>query len=166
MPSEKALNQKKQEVQELVAKLKDAKSVVLVDYKGLNVENDSKLRAEMRKENIDYSVIKNTMLRFAFNETGYEAFVPYLEGSTAVAISQDEIAPAKILQKYVSKSKTIFNFKAGMINGTLMNPDQLKDIASLPPREGLIAQVAGSMNAIIASLARGISEVAKQKEAA
>lgn len=166
MPSEKVLKKKQTMVQELTDKIKDAKSIVLVDYKGINVEDDTKLRAEMRKEDVDYTVVKNSLLDFAFKNAGLEDFLPQLVGSTALAVSEDEVAPARVLQKYAAKSKDVFNFKLGYIDGKYMNPDELKALASLPSREGLVAQVAGSLNGIVAALARALNEVANQEPAA
>lgn len=162
MPSKDVLLQKQQIVKELSEKLKNAKSVVLVDYKGINVADDTKLRADLRAEGIDYSVVKNTLLTFACKEANCEDLIPHLTGTTAIAMSDDEVAPARILDKYASKNKTAFNLKAGRINGEFFDAAKLSAIASLPSREGLIAQVAGSFNSIIASLARAISEVAKK----
>ena len=93
MPSEKILEQKKAFVSELAEKMKNASSGVLVDYKGITVENDTKLRSEMRKNNIDYSVIKNSLIRFAAKQVGYDALESVLEGTTALAISADPVAP-------------------------------------------------------------------------
>jgi len=164
MPSEKILSEKKQQVAAISDKLRSAASVVLVDYKGINVENDTKMRAEMRAESVDYSVVKNTLFKLACQETGLTDFIPVLEGTTAVAVSSDEVAPARIIQKYSARYRDRFNFKMGYVGGRFVNPDQLKSIAALPGREGLIGQVAGTLNGIIASLARAISEVAKLKE--
>ncbi|MEA4912798.1 MAG: 50S ribosomal protein L10 [Oscillospiraceae bacterium] len=162
MPSKEVLLQKQQAVSDLSAKLKDAKSVVLVDYKGISVADDTKLRAELRAEGVEYKVIKNTLLTFACKDAGLDALLPHLSGTTAVAISDDEIAPARVINKYVLKNKNFFNLKPGYIDGQFADVDMLTSIASLPSREGLIAQVAGSLNGIIASLARAVSEVAKK----
>ena len=162
MPSNTVLLEKQQVVKELTEKLKNAKSIVLVDYKGINVADDTKLRAERREEGVDYAVIKNPLLTFACKEAGFEDFIPSLKGTTAVATSSDEVAPARILNKYVLKSKTVFDMKAGYIGGKFVDVPELTAIASLPSREGLIGQVAGSLNGIIASLARAVSEVAKK----
>jgi len=166
MASEKVLNEKKIIVKALADKLKNAKSIVLVDYKGINVDNDTKLRSELRAEGVDYSVVKNSLLEFACKEAGFDEFVPSLAGTTALAVSQDEVAPARVIQKYAAKNKTVFNFKIGYIGGKYMEPAELKAIATLPSRDTLIAQVAGSFNSIIASFARAISEVAKKQEEA
>jgi large subunit ribosomal protein L10 len=164
MPSEKVLLKKQKLVQDLVEKLKGSSSIVLVDYKGINVENDTKMRAELRAEGVDYTVVKNSLLNFACKDAGFEEFIPALAGTTAVALSEDEVAPARILQKYAAKNKAVFNFKMGYISGKFMDAEELKAIASLPSREGMVAQLAGSLNSIIASLARGLSEVAKKME--
>jgi Ribosomal protein L10 len=166
MPSAQVLQEKQAFVSELVEKLKNAKSIVLVDYKGINVENDTKLRSELRAEQVDYSVVKNTMLSRACKEAGLEDFIPTLAGTTALAVSDDEIAPARIIQKYAAKSKTVFDFKIGYIDGKYVDVNELRALAALPSRDTLIAQVAGSFNSIIASFARAVSEVAKKQEAA
>ncbi|MEA5050844.1 MAG: 50S ribosomal protein L10 [Oscillospiraceae bacterium] len=162
MPSKEVLLQKQKIVSELSAKLKDAKSVVLVDYKGINVADDTKLRAELREQGVEYKVIKNTLLTFACKDAGLEKLVPHLSGTTAVAISGDEIAPARVINKYVQKNKNFFDMKSGYIDGQYADNAMLTSIASLPSREGLVAQVAGTLNGIIASLARAVSEVAKK----
>ncbi len=167
MASEKILIQKKQLVEEISAKLKDAASIVLVDYIGINVADDTNLRSELREAGVEYIVVKNSILKYAFENAGLNDFLPELKGSTAVAISkEDAIAPAKVLQKYSDKLKKIFNIKIGTVEGKICTTEELKAIATLPSRETLIAQVAGSFNSIIASFARAISEVAKQKDAA
>lgn len=167
MASEKILEQKKAHVKKIDEMLNGAASVVVVDYKRISVANDTKLRAELRAAGVEYFVLKNSLLRFAFTDSGLNELIPTLSGTTAVAVSKDDpIAPSKVLQKYSDQLKTVFNIKAGMVDGSYADPDQIKYIAKLPPREGLVAQIAGSLNSIVASLARGLSEVAKQKEAA
>lgn len=165
MPSAKVLSEKQAKVAAVAEKLKAAKSVVLVDYKGIDVDTDTKLRAELRAEDVDYSVVKNTLLNLACKEAGLEDFIPVLNGTTALAVSEDEVAPARVIQKYVAKNKEFFNMKMGYVGGKYMDAEELKAIATLPTRDVLIAQVAGSLNSIIASFARAISEVAKKAEA-
>lgn len=167
MASEKILEQKKQQIKQIVELIKDAASVVLVDYKGINVADDTALRAEMREAGVKYFVVKNSILSYVCKEAGLEDFLPALEGTTAIAVSADDaIAPAKVLQKYSDKLKKVFNLKIGTVEGKVMSTEELKTIAMLPSRDGLIAQVAGTLNGIIASLARAVSEVAKKQEAA
>lgn len=165
MPNDKVLNSKKEQVAELVAKLKDATSCVLVSYKGIDVATDTKLRTELRKENIYYAVVKNTLISLACKELGFDEFQPHLVGTTSIAIADDETSAARILQKYVPKNKEGFDLKAGRIGTKFMDKAELRAIATLPSREVLVAQVAGSLNGIIASLARAISEVAKKNAA-
>ena len=104
MPSEKILQAKKETVEQLVEKLKAAQSGVLVDYIGINVADDTKLRRELREAGVEYTVVKNSILRFAAKEAGLEGLTSYLSGSTAIALSNDDpVAPAKILGKFARK---------------------------------------------------------------
>lgn len=166
MASEKILNEKQELVELWSGKLSGAKSIVLVDYKGINVEDDTKLRAELRDENVEYKVVKNNILRRACEKAGLNDFIEQLNGTVAVALADDEIAPARVINKYAKKSKDFFNMKVGYIDGKYVGEAELKALASLPSRDVLIAQVAGSFNSIIASFARAISEVAKLQETA
>ena len=166
MASEKILSEKQEQVELWSSKLSSAKSIVLVDYKGINVEDDTKLRAELRDENVEYKVVKNNILRRACEKAGLNDFIEQLNGTTAVALADDEIAPARVINKYAKKSKDFFNMKVGYIDGKYVGEAELKALASLPSRDVLIAQVAGSFNSIIASFARAISEVAKLQETA
>lgn len=166
MASEKILKEKQELVDLWSGKLTSAKSVVLVDYKGINVEDDTKLRAELRDENIEYKVVKNNILRRACEKCGLNDFIEQLNGTIAVALSDDEVAPARVIHKYAKKSKDFFNMKVGYIDGKYVDEAELKTLAALPSRDALIAQVAGSFNSIIASFARAVSEVAKLKETA
>ena len=167
MASDKILESKKARVNEIKEMVAGAASVILVDYKGINVTNDTTLRSELREANVEYVVIKNSLLRFAFGDSEFETFLSELTGSTAVAVSkEDPTAAVKVLQKYSDKLKAVFNLKAGTIDGKIMNAESLKAIASLPSRDVLVAQIAGSLNGIISSFARAVDEVRKQKEAA
>ncbi|MEG0750427.1 MAG: 50S ribosomal protein L10 [Oscillospiraceae bacterium] len=166
MASEKILKQKQEAVDTLATKLSEAKSIVLVDYKGISVESDTKLRSELRDENIEYNVIKNNILRRACTKAGLTELLPALVGTTALAIGEDEVAPARVIQKYVTKNKEFFNMKMGCIDGKFVGVNELKALAALPSRDTLIAQTAGTLNGIIASFARAISEVAKLRETA
>lgn len=165
MPSAKILQQKQEMVNSVAEKLKAAVSIVAVDYKGISVANDTALRAEMRENNVDYFVAKNSILKYACEKSGHDAFIPVLAGSTAIAVSDDDaLAPLKVVQKYADRLRDIYNTKKGYVDGRYIEPADIKIFATLPPRETLIAMVAGSFNSIIASFARAISEVAKQKE--
>jgi large subunit ribosomal protein L10 len=149
MPSEKILAQKQQVVTELAGKLKSAVSGVLVDYKGITVEQDTKLRAELRKANVYYAVKKNSIISLAAKQIGLENLDSALSGTTAIAISDNDlIAPAKILAKFAEDNKTL-NLKAGFIEGKAVSAQEIGELAKLPSKEVLVAKFLGSMNAPI-----------------
>lgn len=149
MPSEKTLQGKKEVVQELSEKIKSAKTIVLADYRGLTVEQDTELRNALRKAGVEYKVVKNTLTRFAANENGLEGLDPFLNGPTAMAISTaDPVAPAKVLSEFSKKYEKL-ELKAGVVEGKVIDIDGIKALAELPPREVLIAKVLGGFNAPI-----------------
>ncbi|MFO7635819.1 MAG: 50S ribosomal protein L10 [Clostridia bacterium] len=151
MASEKILDKKKKQVEVINKKLIEAGSFVLADYRGLTVEQDTKLRAEMRKAGVDYSVIKNSILRFAIQGTAYESLESYLEGPTAVAFSDDQVKPAKILLKFAKDFK-VLEIKAGAVDGNVINLSGVELLANLPSKEELIAKMLGSMNRPVTGL--------------
>lgn len=152
MPSEKTINKKKSEVTEISEKIKKAQSFVLADYRGINVEEVTQLRNDLRKAEVEYKVIKNTMIRFAAKENGLDDLLPHLEGPTAIAISYtDPVAPAKVLNDYVKKHEN-FKLKAGYVEGKVINADEVRRLASIPSREELVAKMLGSFNSPIAGL--------------
>ncbi|WP_040197829.1 50S ribosomal protein L10 [Candidatus Soleaferrea massiliensis] len=154
MPSEKVLQAKQQAVAELTEKLQNAVAGVVVDYKGINVADDTKLRKELREAGVEYFVIKNTLLRFASKNAGFEELESVLEGTTALAISNDDpVAAAKILAKYAEGSKDKFNIKAGFVDGKILDVEGVNALAKLPSREVLIAQVLAGFNAPISGFA-------------
>ncbi len=149
MPSAKILEQKKEVVAQLSEKLKSACVGVVVDYKGITVADDTKLRKELREAGNDYKVVKNTLLSRAFKDAGIEGMDPILEGTTAIAIhSEDYVSAAKILSKYAEDNKT-FEVKAGFVDGKMVDEDAVKNLAKLPSKEVLIAQTLGGLNAPI-----------------
>ena len=149
MPSEKILTKKKSEVADLSEKIKKAQSFVLADYRGINVQDDTQLRNELRKANVEYKIVKNTLTRFAAKENGLDGLIPHLEGPTAIAISYtDPLAPAKILNEYSIKNAK-FQIKAGYVEGKVIDIEGIKNLASIPSREVLIAKMLGSLNAPI-----------------
>ena len=153
MPSEKILAQKKALVEQLAEKLKNSCAGVFVEYKGITVEDDTKLRKELREANVEYSVIKNTLLSRAANEAGLEGLEPILKGTTAVALSADDyVAAAKILCKF-AKDNEFFKAKAGFVDGKVIDKAEVENLSKLPSKEILVAQVLGTMNAPIAGLA-------------
>lgn len=149
VPSESTLQQKKEVVRELAEKIKAAKAMVLADYRGLTVEQDTELRSALRKAGVEYKVYKNTLTRFAAKENGLEGLDPYLNGPTAIAMSSsDPVAPAKVLSEYAKKYEK-FELKAGVVEGKVIDVSGVKALADLPPREVLIAKVLGGFNAPI-----------------
>lgn len=145
MASEKILNEKKQQVEELKERLLKAKSIVLVDYRGLTVEEDTDLRNKLRKENIDYRVIKNTLILFAVKYSEIKDLQEYLNGPTAVALSfDDEIVTSRVLSDY-SKKNNKLEIKGGIVDGKLATPEDIKIIANIPSKEVLISKMLGSM---------------------
>lgn len=166
MPSEKVLESKKQIVAELTEKLKTAKSGVIVEYKGITVADDTQLRKNFRAAGVEYSVVKNTLLRFAAKEAGLEGITGALEGTTALALSKDELtAPAKIFCEF-AKGKENLQAKVGFVEGDILDKDGVEALAKIPSKEILIATVLGTFNAPIAALARCINAIAEQKESA
>lgn len=149
-------------VQNIAECVKDAPAVILVDYRGLTVEQDTQFRREMREAGINYKVFKNTMMKRAFEGTVLAELDPYLEGPSAVAISGDDVtAPARIISKY-SKINKDLQFKAGVVEGVLYNEAQLQDLASIPAKEVLLSRLLGSMLSPIANFARVINQIAEK----
>ncbi len=163
MPSEKILSQKKETVAELTSKLKNAVAGVVVDYKGITVADDTKLRKELREAGVDYAVVKNTMLRFAAKEVGYEALNDVLEGTTALAISEDDqVAAAKILTKYAEGSKGKFVVKAGFVDGGVIDAAKVAELGKLPNREGLLSMLCSALQGNIRGLAVALNAIAEK----
>ena len=153
MPNAKVLSEKQAIVAELTEKIQKATAGVIVDYKGITVEEDTALRKECRESNVDYAVVKNTLLSRALKDAGIEGLDSYLEGSTAIAYSEnDYTSAAKALFEYADKHKN-FTVKAGFIDGAAIDAAGVKNLADLPPKEVLIAKVLGGLNAPISGLA-------------
>lgn len=167
MPNAKVLAEKQAVVAALVEKMKNASAGVLVDYKGITVENDTKLRAELRKNGVEYAVVKNTLTRFAANQVGFEALDPVLNGTTALAISMDDaIAPARVITDFMKKNpKVPFQVKAGFVEGKVVDSATIAQLGELPSKDVLVAMVLGTMNAPIAALARAINAIAEKQGA-
>lgn len=153
MPNAKVLEQKKQDVAELAERMKNASSGVFVDYKGINVVDDTKLRRELREANVEYTVVKNTLTKRAAAEVGFSDLDPILNGTTALATStDDQVLPAKILCEFAKKSGDKFNIKAGFVDGRVISSEEVQTLSELPPRDMLIARVLGGFNAPISGL--------------
>lgn len=166
MPSAKVLKAKEALVADLNEKIKGSVSGVLVDYRGLTVEQDTKLRAEMRKAGVEYKVIKNTLIRRALEGTGLEAIDSnaVLENPTALAISDDAVAPAKVITEFAAKNDAL-QIKAGYLEGQVMSVAEVEELGKIPPKDVLIAKVLGGLNAPLTSLAIVLNQIAEQKSA-
>ena len=149
MPNAKVLEAKKTQVTELAAKMNEASSGVLVSYKGITVENDTKLRRELREANVYYAVIKNSIILRAAKEANLDDLEGVLQGTTALAISKDDaVAPAKILNAY-AKKQSYFEIKAGFVEGKVIDSASVSALADLPSKEVLVATVLAGFNAPI-----------------
>ena len=159
MPSQSVLEQKKAIVAELSERLKNSITGVVVSYEGINTEDDTKLRKELRENNVQYTVVKNTLLSRACDEVGLEDLKPVLEGTTAIATSDSEYAAAaRILCNY-AKDHDNFKVKSAYLDGAVIDMDTITALSKLPTREVLLANVLGAFQAPIASFARGVQAI-------
>ena len=149
-------------VAEISEGIKDAQSVVLVDYRGLTVEEDTELRKQLRAAGVTYKVYKNTMMNFAFKGTDFEGLAPYLNGPSAMAYStEDATAPARVLAEFAKKAKAL-EIKAGVVEGNVYDAKGMEAISSIPSREVLISRLLGSMQSPMANFARVINQIAEK----
>lgn len=149
-------------VAEISEAIKDAQSVVLVDHRGLTVEQDTELRKQLREAGVTYKVYKNTMMTRAFAGTDCEGLTQYLEGPSAMAVSKtDATAPARVLANFAKKADKL-ELKAGIVEGTTYDADGIKQIAEIPSREELISKLLGSMKNPISSFARVLNQIAEK----
>ena len=163
MPNAKVLSEKQAIVEALTARIKSASAGVFVDYKGITVEQDTALRTEMRREGVDYSVVKNTLVHFAINNAGYSELDNVLNGTTSLATATgDPITPFRILNDYSKKLNDKFNIKAAFMDGQILTEAEITELASLPSKEALISVVLGTMLAPITSLAVVLDQIAKK----
>ena len=159
MPSAKVLDIKKQAVANMVEKLKKAQSGILVDYRGLTVSEDTDLRNKLREAGVEYKVVKNTLTRFAANEVGFEELDPVLNGPTSLALSyEDPVAPAKIIAEF-AKGNEKLEIKSGFLDGKVISLDEIKQLASTPSKDVLLAKLLGSLNSPVSSLARVLQAI-------
>ena len=149
-------------VQAIAEDIKDAASVVLVDYRGLTVAEDTALRKQLREAGIVYKVCKNTMMKRAFEGTDFAALDEHLEGPSAIAISKDDAtAPARILCKFAKDAKAL-ELKAGVVEGTGYDVAGLTELSKVPSREELLSKLLGSLQSPITNLARVLNQIAEQ----
>ncbi|MBR0491616.1 MAG: 50S ribosomal protein L10 [Clostridia bacterium] len=164
MASEKILNQKKEEVTVLANKIKEANLVLLVDYRGINVEDVTNLRTSVRNTNAEYKVIKNNITRRALAEAGIEGLEDKLVGPTAVIMTnEDYLETTKAIYNF-SKDNDYYKIKGGVVEGKVMTAEEIITIAKLPSRDTLLSMLAGALLGNISKLAVALDQVKLQKE--
>ena len=163
MPNAKVLSEKQAIVKALAERIKSASAGIFVDYKGINVAQDTELRAELRKNEVEYSVVKNTLTRFALNNCGLSELDSILSGTTSLATSTgDPIAPFRIINDYAKKMNDIFVIKAAFMDGKVLNETEIAEISALPSKDALYSQVFGTLLAPITSLAVVLNQIAEK----
>lgn len=166
MASEKILNQKKEEVSKLAEQMKEAKLILLTDYRGINVTDDTTLRKDLRNAGAKYTIIKNNITKRALAECGIEGLEEKLEGPTAVVMSsEDYLEPSKVIYKF-SKDNEYYTIKGGVIEGKVMTAEEIITLAKLPSRETLLSMLAGALLGNISKVAVALDQVRIQKEEA
>ena len=172
------LQQKRAVVDDIKDKIQKADAIVLMEYRGLTVEHATDLRNKFRQANVDYKVYKNTMMEFAFKDTGFEGFAQFLQGPNAVAFSPagDPVSAAKVSVDFAKEHESL-QIKAGIVDGKIIDKAEVKRLAELPSKEVLVAQVLGGLqgpirglatvlSGNISGLARALNQIREQKEAA
>ena len=163
MPNSKVLESKKAIVDALATKLQDSTAAVFVDYKGITVAQDTELRNKFREAGVEYTVVKNTLTRFAANKAGYNQFDEMLNGTTSLATSAgDPIAPMRVVNKYAKQLGDRFNIKGGFMDGKVVDMATINALAAIPALPVLQAQVLGTMLAPITSLACVLKQIAEK----
>lgn len=163
MASEKILNQKKEEVSKLAEQIKEAKVVLLTDYRGISVSDVTTLRTRLRNSEIEYKVIKNNIVRRALQECKVEGLEDVLEGPTAVIMGNNDYLDAcKAIYEY-AKDNEFYKIKGGIIDGKVVSVEEIITLAKLPSRETLIGMLAGALLGNITKLAVALDQVSKQK---
>ena len=165
LPNQNILNQKKQKVAEIAEMLKNSTAGVLVNYTGISVEDDTKLRKELREAGVKYTVEKNTLLRFAMKEAGLDSLTDVLSGATALAVSDDETSAARILGKY-AESHDHFALKAGFIGTEIYDAEGVEALSKIPSKDTLLAQLVGSLQGPVQKLAATLQALAEKNEEA
>ncbi len=153
-------------VSEIKEKLQGAKSLILIDYRGLTVEQDTVLRKQLRTEGVEYKIYKNSAIRFAVQGTEFEGISEFLAGPTAVAISYDDATAGSRIISEAAKTMEALEFKAGVIEGTVYDTESMRKIASIPSREVLLSKLLGSFKSPMASFARLIKAIEEDKQSA
>lgn len=165
MASEKALKQKEELVKALAERMKSAKVIILTDYRGINVADVTKLRADLRNTNSEYKVIKNNIIKRALDMNGESALDDLLTGPTAVLMGdEDYLEPSKVLYNF-AKDNDFYKIKGGIIDGKVMTAEEIITLAKLPSKQELLAKLAGCLLSNISKLAVALDQVKAQKEA-
>jgi len=162
VPSKKVLEAKQQVVVTLTEQLKNATTGVFVDYSGINVADDTKLRKELREAGVKYSVVKNTLTKFAAKEAGIEGLDDILNGTTALAVSDDHVSAAKVIGNFAEKNEN-FKIKGGIMEGKVISVEEVIKLSKMPGREQLLCMLLYALNGNISGLARALQAVADQK---
>lgn len=157
---------KEAKVSEIKEKMEKAQSIILTQYQGLNVEEDTELRKKLRDAGVEYKVYKNTLASIAAKELGYEGLIQYLEGPVSIAFGYDDVtAPAKVLNDFAKTHKKL-QLKAGLVQGKMFDEEMIKELASIPSKEVLIAKLLGSFKAPLSNLAYLLNAIKEKQEAA
>ncbi|KXL51948.1 50S ribosomal protein L10 [Anaerotignum neopropionicum] len=160
------IEQKQAIVNEIKEKMENAASVVMVDARGLTVEQDTVLRKQLREAGVDYKVYKNTMVHFAIQGTQFEGLDQYLSGPSAFAFSYEDATTAASILNKIAKDVKALEFKAGVVEGVVYNAEGMKLVADIPSREVLLSKLLGSFKSPMSSFARVIDQIAKKDAAA
>ena len=164
MPNAKVLSEQQAIVEALTERIQNAEAGILVDYKGITVAEDTALRTELRKEGVEYTVVKNTLTRKALDKLGMNELDSVLNGTTSLATADnDPIAPFRILSDYSKKLNERFNIKAAFMDGKVLNEAEIAEMSALPSKDALYAKVLGTMIAPITGLAVCLGQILEQK---
>lgn len=162
MPSQAVLAKKQEAVAKLAEKLQQSTAGVLVDYKGINVADDTKLRRELREAGVEYFVVKNTLLERAAEQIGFNELKEHLSGTSALAVSEDPVVAAKILSKYAESNQGKFTVKAGFIDGGVIDAAKVTELGKLPNKEGLLSMLLSALTGNLRGLACAINAIAEK----
>jgi len=161
--AKEVLESKKKIVEEIKEKFNASKSVIFVNYKGISVAQDTKLRKSFRENNVQYKIYKNRLIKIALDELGIKGYdAKGLDGTTAVAFGQDEVAAATVLYKAINEFK-ILEAKFGVVNGNVVDTAEIEKLSKTPSKEVLIAMLLGMLNAPVAALARALDAISKKE---
>lgn len=160
---EQVLNLKQDLVSEIKNKFDSSNSAVVVEYRGLTVQQVTALRRQLRDENVEFKVYKNTMTRRAAEEAGYSDLTPALVGPNAIAFSEDAVAPSRVLAKFAKKNKALV-IKSGVVEGKVVDYETLKKLSELPNKEGMIAMLLGALQSPLRDFAWAMKQISEQKE--